>query len=85
MIDDDDDDDDDNDVDDDDDDDDETPNDEVANIGDGVPVPKLCGSFVPRDWTKTSIAMVVVIMMMMMMISAKQITGLFGNFYQIFP
>ena len=29
--------------------DDEVPDDEVANIGDGVPVPELCGSFFPRD------------------------------------
>ena len=27
----------------------EIPDDEVANIGDGVPVPELCSSFFPRD------------------------------------
>ena len=35
------------------DDDGEIPDDEVANIGDGVPVPELCSSFFPRDWTET--------------------------------
>ena len=79
MIDDDDDDDDDGDVGDDDDDVDdgddgdddddvERPDDEVANIGDGVPMPKLRGSFFPRDWTKTSIVMTVVIMVAIVMI-----------------